>query len=58
MCSDSQKIWAVKDAWSFGLENEVLSSEMFEFGFEVLKLENTKSEQELLQVVNFTNVIN
>lgn len=48
----------MKDAWSFGLENEVLSSEMFEFGFEVLKLENTKSEQELLQVVNFTNVIN
>ncbi|KAL0872125.1 hypothetical protein ABMA27_004545 [Loxostege sticticalis] len=55
VCSDSQKIWAVKDAWSFGLENEVLSSEMFEFGFEVLKLENTKSEQELLQILNSTS---
>ncbi|XP_063828068.1 U3 small nucleolar RNA-associated protein 6 homolog [Ostrinia nubilalis] len=56
VCSDSQKIWAVKDAWLFGLENDVLNSEMFEFGFEVLKLENTKSEKELLEILKSTSL--
>lgn len=51
VCTDSQKIKAVKHAWMFGHENGLLTNEMYAFGFDMLKLENEMSKDELLEVI-------
>lgn len=61
ICSDQQKIKAVKHAWMYGHDNGLLSNDMYAFGIEMLKLENETTTDELLEVyisnaiVNLTN---
>lgn len=50
ICSDYQKIRAVKHAWMYGHENGLLTDDMYKFGIEMLKLDNEKTNEELLEV--------
>ncbi|XP_073947394.1 U3 small nucleolar RNA-associated protein 6 homolog [Choristoneura fumiferana] len=52
ICTDIQKITAVKEAWMYGHENELLTDDMYEFGIKLLKLENVSNE-ELLKILEF-----
>ncbi|KPI91753.1 U3 small nucleolar RNA-associated protein 6-like [Papilio xuthus] len=52
LCTDLQKIQVVKHAWMFGHENGVLSNEMYAFGIELLKLENTLSNDDFKQIID------
>lgn len=45
ICNDNQKIDAVKQAWLFGHEHGLLTNEMYEFGIDLLKLEDESQEQ-------------
>jgi hypothetical protein len=45
-----QKISAVKKAWYNCHESGLLSNDMFEFGIEMLKLENNITDEKLLEV--------
>ncbi|XP_041986309.1 U3 small nucleolar RNA-associated protein 6 homolog [Aricia agestis] len=45
LCSDLQQITAVKHAWYFGLENGLLDNDMYEFGFNMLKLDDLSNEE-------------
>lgn len=56
ICTEIQKITAVKEAWMYGHENELLTDDMYEFGITLLKLENA-SDEELVKVPIYTNVI-
>ncbi|XP_030025221.2 U3 small nucleolar RNA-associated protein 6 homolog [Manduca sexta] len=51
VCVESQKIEAVKHAWMYGHDNGLLSSDMYSFGIEMLKLENKMSENELVEML-------
>lgn len=50
MCSDIQKIKAVKHAWMYGHENGLLTNDMYAFGLDMLKLENETSDEEFMVV--------
>ncbi|XP_028030528.1 U3 small nucleolar RNA-associated protein 6 homolog [Bombyx mandarina] len=52
ICSDQQKIKAVKHAWMYGHDNGLLSNDMYVFGIEMLKLENETTTDELLEILN------
>ncbi|KAJ8716271.1 hypothetical protein PYW08_013556 [Mythimna loreyi] len=52
VCSDYQKINAVKHAWMYAHENGLLSNDMFAFGIEILKLENETSDEDLLRILD------
>ncbi|KAH9638990.1 hypothetical protein HF086_000916 [Spodoptera exigua] len=52
VCSDQQKISAVKHAWKYGYENGLLTNDMFAFGLEILKLENETSDEELMEILD------
>ncbi|CAG5025073.1 unnamed protein product [Parnassius apollo] len=51
LCTDQQKINAVKHAWYYGHENGLLSNDMYAFGIEVLKLEDELSTEELMKII-------
>ncbi|XP_053606153.1 U3 small nucleolar RNA-associated protein 6 homolog [Plodia interpunctella] len=57
ICNDNQKIDAVKQAWLFGHEHGLLTNEMYEFGIDLLKLEDESQEQlvEILDAASKTN---
>ncbi|KAL4713139.1 hypothetical protein ACJJTC_004525 [Scirpophaga incertulas] len=55
ICTDSQKITAVKKAWYYGHENALLSEDMFKFGIDLLKAENKTSNENLLELLNNTS---
>lgn len=57
LCTDLQKIRIVKQAWMFGHENGVLSNDMYAFGIELLKFENTLSTEDFKQVYKFFLII-
>ncbi|KAJ2944216.1 hypothetical protein O0L34_g18195 [Tuta absoluta] len=52
ICSDDQRIRAVKHAWQFGHDNGLLTDDMYAFGIEMLKLENETSEGELMEILD------
>ncbi|KAF9411362.1 hypothetical protein HW555_009809 [Spodoptera exigua] len=58
VCSDQQKISAVKHAWKYGYENGLLTNEMFAFGLEILKLENETSDEELMEILDSAIIMN
>lgn len=49
VCTDSEKIAAVKEAWLYGLDKDVLSSCMYEFGFLLIDIED---EEECMYLMN------
>ncbi|KAI5645548.1 u3 small nucleolar RNA-associated protein 6 domain-containing protein [Phthorimaea operculella] len=52
VCSDEQRISAVKHAWRFGHDNGLLTDDMYAFGIELLKLENETSEEEFMEILD------
>ncbi|KAJ0178448.1 hypothetical protein K1T71_006271 [Dendrolimus kikuchii] len=55
ICTDYQKIRAVKHAWMYGHENALLTDDMYAFGIEMLILDNEKSNEELNEILNFAS---
>lgn len=51
LCTDLQKICAVKQAWFFSHENGLLSNDMYVFGIKMLKLEGEITETQLTEVM-------
>ncbi|CAH0398639.1 unnamed protein product [Chilo suppressalis] len=51
-CTDLQKISAVKEAWYYGHDNGILSTEIFAFGIEILKMENEISDEKLSELLD------
>uniref|UniRef100_A0A1E1WCU7 U3 small nucleolar RNA-associated protein 6 homolog n=1 Tax=Pectinophora gossypiella TaxID=13191 RepID=A0A1E1WCU7_PECGO len=58
ICTDVQKLNAVKHAWLNGHESGLLSEDMFAFGFEMLKLENETSQDELMEILDTASKYN
>ncbi|XP_068618280.1 U3 small nucleolar RNA-associated protein 6 homolog [Battus philenor] len=58
LCTDEQKIRAVKHAWMYGHENGLLSNEMYAFGIELLKLEDDLSTENFLEIIETALVKN
>ncbi|OWR44253.1 u3 small nucleolar RNA-associated protein 6 [Danaus plexippus plexippus] len=52
LCTDLQKICAVKQAWFFSHENGLLSNDMYVFGIKMLKLEGEITETQLTEVLD------
>lgn len=52
ICSDYQKINAVKHAWTYGHEHGLLTDDMYTFGIEMLKTANDVSNEELLEILD------
>ncbi|CAG4950700.1 unnamed protein product [Colias eurytheme] len=52
ICTDLQKITAVKQAWMYGHENGLLSNDMYAFGISLLKLEGEISSDEFVQIID------
>ncbi|XP_047993663.1 U3 small nucleolar RNA-associated protein 6 homolog [Leguminivora glycinivorella] len=58
VCSENQKVTAIKDAWMFGHENGLLSDDMYAFGIELLKLEDSLNSAELGQILDAATMRN
>ncbi|CAG9793729.1 unnamed protein product [Diatraea saccharalis] len=52
ICTNLQKISAVKEAWYYGHDNGLLSTDIFAFGIEVLKMENEISDSKLKELLD------
>ncbi|XP_026762558.2 U3 small nucleolar RNA-associated protein 6 homolog [Galleria mellonella] len=52
ICSDYQKIRAVKQAWLFAHDNGLLTNDLYAFGISMLKLENEISNSDLMEILN------
>lgn len=51
VCSEYQKISAVKHAWKYGHNNGLLSNDMYAFGIEMFKLLNEMTNEEMMEVL-------
>ncbi|KAM3960767.1 U3 small nucleolar RNA-associated protein 6 homolog [Aphomia sociella] len=52
ICSDVQKIRAVKQVWLYAHDSGLLTNDMYAFGIAMLKLENEISTDELMEILN------
>ncbi|XP_072947814.1 U3 small nucleolar RNA-associated protein 6 homolog [Epargyreus clarus] len=58
LCTETQKIFAVKQAWNYGHENGLLSNEMYAFGISLLKLEDEIPKDEFAEILDAALVKN